>query len=824
MSKYRKGGENSTKEKDIKTKKIQSAFRKYQTKKNIKESAAKRIQSIFNKKTATKKERDLLKEKKSYKTKRRQDIILTESLKNTMTKPAITYKKTLPSLNYTNVTLNEPKFSSKKPFENVNFRGADFSGPNCRFVGTKIKESNFAETNLSKCSFKRSEVIKSNFNYANLTEVNVSGTKKKNTDFSNSSFKNALFVDIIFNKFINLDNTNIDGATFSGFNFLKLFPQEILNDIKIIKIRKQEIEEEESLYIFENKIFNRLKLKDLLNVGISFNNVVFNNSYIENMTLKLTGLEYNFFPHNKQLMFSKCKFNKSKIINSKLEYCIFNSTEFDKCILTKNNFNVSIITGCITSNECDFSSSSFNGAKLSNTSFEGSKLNACQFIPLLFSDGHEERTNFSEETIFTNCDLTYTTFQECEGLININFEGVKLDGASFSHLQLKDCNFKNASLNGIIFTAIEFDNCDFTNANRADRQIIFHPTCTGLETCSGLTNRELGYKDNKELLVYPEDVHQGFQVLEKNKLYNLILGYLPIEIRNKQSNIDDMINMSDFGEKLILSLKEIYMDKNKIIDKKYSENIKMLDECYDKRLKQFDYNKKIRDTEPPITWGKFLFFIFEYVKQQSEDYQKSYFVETIVESYTTYGDGGISCQIGIIERLIVKLRATIITILPIIKDNEKIIEYNKLLNVIDPTQKLPETIYELKNYISPEYINVDVTAEMRDEWFRLHNSESDKPFDKTTNSAEVINNYAEFLQEKLNYNKLTKNNKLIWYKKISNELVNMAVILFENNGINDMFGGGKYKGKFNIFKLNKKQFNKLWKKMNNKKVINTKSK
>ena len=828
MSKYRKGGENSTKEKDIKTKKIQSAFRKYQTKKNIKESAAKRIQSIFNKKTATKKERDLLKEKKSYKTKRRQDISLTESLKNTLTKPAITYKKTLPSLNYTNVTLNEPMFSTN-PFENVNFRGADFSGPNCRFVGTKIIESNFAETNLSKCSFQRSQAIKSNFNYANLTEVNVSGTEKKNTNFSNSSFKNALFVDIIFNKFINLDNTNIDGATFSGFNFLKLFPQKILNDIKIIKtkiikIRKQEIEEEESVYIFENKIFNRLKLKDLLNAGISFNNVVFNNSYIENMTLKLTGFNYKFFPHSKQLMFSKCKFNKSKIINSKLESCIFNSTEFDKCILTKNNFNASIITRCITSNKCDFSSSTFNGANLSNTSFKGSKLNACQFIPVMFAEGDQERTKFSEETIFTNCDLRYTTFQQCEGLININFEGVKLDGASFSHLQLKDCNFKNASLNGIIFTAIEFDNCDFTNANRAERPITFHPTCTGLETCSGLTNRELGYKDNKELLVYPEDVHQGFQVLEKNKLYNLILGYLPIEIRDKQYNIDGMINQSDFGENLILSLKEIYMDKNKIIDEKNGENIKMLDECYNKRLKQFDYKKKIRDTEPPITWGKFLFFIFEYVKQQSEYFQKSYFVETIVESYTTYGDGGISCQIGIIERLIVKLRATIITILPIIKDNEKIIEYNKLLNVIDPTQKLPETIDELKNYISPEHINVDVTAEMRDEWFGLHNSESDEPFDETTDSEEVINSYTYFLRKKLNYDKLTTNNKKIWHRKILNEISNMVVLLFENDGINYMFGGGKYKGKFNIFKLNKKQFNKLWKKMNNKKVINTKKK
>ena len=50
----------------------------------------------------------------------------------------------------------------------------------------------------------------------------------------------------------------------------------------------------------------------------------------------------------------------------------------------------------------------------------------------------------------------------------------------------------------------------------------------------------------------------------------------------------------------------------------------------------------------------------------------------------------------------------------------------------------------------------------------------------------------------------------------------MVELLFENDGINYMFGGGKYKGKFNIFKLNKKQFNKLWKKMNNKKVINTK--
>ena len=541
-------------------------------------------------------------------------------------------------------------------------------------------------------------------------------------------------------------------------------------------------------------------------------------------------------------MFSKCKFNKSKIINSNITSSMFIFTQFiesklfennfsatyfgdnnfNNCKLIKNNFNGTTFKQCITSNECDFSSSTFNGANLSNTSFEGSKLNACQFIPIIFIQGKQERNKFSEKTIFTNCDLRYTTFQQCEGLKNINFEGVKLDGASFSNLELKDCNFKNASLNGVSFIAIEFDNCDFTDANRDERPITFHPTCTGLETCSGLTNRELGYKDNKELFVYPEDVHEGFQILEKNKLYNLILEYLPEEIRNKQSNIDVLINEPDFGIKLILSLKEIYMDENKVIDKKYNKNLKILDECYNERLKQFDYKTKIRDTEPPISWGKFLFFIFEYVKLQSEDFQNSYFVETIVESYTTYGVGGISCQIGIIERLIVKLRVTIITILPTIKDNEKIIEYNRLLNVIDPTQKLPETIDELKSYIPPEHINVDVTAEMRDEWFGLHNSKSDEPFDETTDSEIVIDSYTDFLKEKLNYYKLTKNNQIVWYMKISNQIEDMVKLLFENEGITYMFGGGKYKGKYNIFKLNKKQFNKLWKKMNNKKVINTK--
>mgnify|MGYP003668540409 CR=1 FL=1 len=54
-----------------------------------------------------------------------------------MDKPVAEYKKILPTSNYTNVTLNEPTFS-KKPFENVNFRGADFSRANCRFVGSKI--------------------------------------------------------------------------------------------------------------------------------------------------------------------------------------------------------------------------------------------------------------------------------------------------------------------------------------------------------------------------------------------------------------------------------------------------------------------------------------------------------------------------------------------------------------------------------------------------------------------------------------------------------------------------------------------------------------
>ena len=130
----------------------------------------------------------------------------------------------------------------------------------------------------------------------------------------------------------------------------------------------------------------------------------------------------------------------------------------------------------------------------------------------------------------------------------------------------------------------------------------------------------------------------------------------------------------------------------------------------------------------------------------------------------------------------------------------------------------------MKNYKTPEYINVDVTQKMRDEWFELHNSKSKEPFDETSNITKVIISFNDFLKDKLNYSSLSDNDKLIFNNKIQLELNKMSELLDEGNGMDYMFGGSKYKCKFNIFKLNKKQFNKLWKKMNNKKVITTKKK
>ena len=193
----------------------------------------------------------------------------------------------------------------------------------------------------------------------------------------------------------------------------------------------------------------------------------------------------------------------------------------------------------------------------------------------------------------------------------------------------------------------------------------------------------------------------------------------------------------------------------------------------------------------------FLYSTLLYVEQQIPEFKELYVTDVIMESATTYGAGGLSCDRGINERFIIKLRNTMYMMmdLPEIKnDIDKIIEFNKILNAIDPTKTLPTTrdaIEAEREAPEREYIDFTVNQGMRDEWYEIHGAEGSEPFNEDTTINEAIASYEEFLKDKFNYNELDDQDKERYNREMREEIDNMRKLLDEGAGMTYLFLGGR---------------------------------
>ena len=830
-----KGGIGTSEKRKAATK-IAKIFKGQQTRKSIekKNKLATKIQTNTRKSIAKKIRLNEERRLESYK---REGTRNVDNFKKELTKGAPTYKKTLKNIDVEYGDYKNPPFS-RKPLEKLNFTGVDFSGDKCTFVGSKINNSIFSKSNLEKCNFTNATANNVKFNYANMAFVKLEGTlptgktPAKIADFTGSSFKHADMRQISVNNNTILQNTDITGAIFSSFSTIDKFPFTKSDPIKHVRITKFPgyhfpiITEISDKTFIKLNVTNIVLLTSFTNIDfidcnfdkLQFNQKSFNNCNFTNCTFN--AVEFDRFLIQ-DCTFTNCKFTKVKFRSSPRII----SSNFTNCNLMKIGLNETRLDQTVFT-ETNLTSATFNASDLRTTSFIKCKLNGIQCIPFGGNNGQIYPTLFSSETIFTESDLRASTFQNCSGLTNINFRGINLSHAVFTHLDLTDCNFANAVLNNTTFRRILFLNCNFTDSIR-DEPIIFIDSL-GLETNEGHTNIELGLDDAERIVIYPSDIHAAFNVANIKKLHTLLLEYVTqteIEqnpIPNTNNGIIDFITRTMFHIIDKINIPE-GADENltKIITDEKTTKLDGFNQCLIHRIRSYDYVNLRPDIKiPDLTWFKLIYLILLYVKQQSINFQDSYYSEVIVESYTTYGVGGLSCIRGINERFAVKLRHTMLVMLQsgAITDNTKIIEYNKIIMALDPTLKLPETLEELEN-IAPdeEYFEMTVKDEIRTEWFNLHNASSDDPFNEDSDIDMVMNSYKDFLKIKFNYNDLTEGQKIIYDEKIEPEYALMRELLVDGGGLDYMFvGGGRRRRKINVFSLSSKEFTKLFNKVHNK--------
>lgn len=739
---------------------------------------------------------------------------------------ATKYKKAIPTLDLKGINLKGVVLSkrvlngidlqkvdlTKATLNGTKLIGANLSGS--IFEQVTMKKSDLTNSICKKCNFKGAILNLSDFGNANLEGSVFELTTAFGTNFENANLKGCVFIRPGFG----YDGKPMKATNFKGANLdncktttMQIFSNIYLNNTEMVTFENIKLDPE---------IYQR--------IGVNISNITFKNSNFKQLQFtsfnrgqrnKINKVEFNnsvltdFIGHStdyNQVYFSECKMEKAdlracNIELSRFEDSILNRTTFTGCRFRDANlFNNNSMQNCIFTdvrglngivfNKIDLTSSSFNGTNLNRTTFKDCNLQGCQFIPILPAGARDFESIPSDLTnaVFDNCKLQSITFQSTLGLTRRNFEGQDLRRCSFSGCDLTGTIFRDCNLSECVFTNAFITDTDFTGSNRENT--IFDGAI-GREENETLIPAERGIQvegENDIPAIYPSDVHAAFRIIRKNNYYDTISSY----VNNWQTTKDSATGRSNDAFTNWVSRFLDNIINNTTENKDVLMNYK--NRCMRERLNLYNYKDNIvSGSNPRISWLLFLYATLLYVEQQIPEFKELYVTDVIMESATTYGEGGLSCDRGINERFIIKLRNTMYMMmdLPQIKNNiDKVIEFNKILNAIDPTKTLPttrDTIEAEREAPEREYIDFTVNQGMRDEWYEIHGAEGSEPFNEDTTINEAIASYEEFLKNKFNDNELDDQDKERYNREMREEIDNMRKLLDEGAGMTYLFLGGR---------------------------------
>ena len=732
--------------------------------------------------------------------------ISTLDLKGINLKGMVLSKRVLNGIDLQKVDLTKATLNGTK------LVGANLSGS--IFEQATMKKSDLTNSICKKCNFKGAILNLSDFENANLEGSVFEIGQMLGTDFQNANLKGCIFR----RPGLGYDGKPKQATNFKGANLdncktttMQIFENRHLNNSEMVTFENIELDAEIYGRIVVTLFyitFKNSKFKDLQ--FTSFNRGQRNK--ITEVTFDksvFTGFNGHSTDYNK-VYFLQCEMDKGDFRSCNIVSCqfvdsVFNGTNFTGSVFRDATlFNNNDMTRCIFTSvkglegqkmtSVNLTSSSFNGTNLSRVQFIDCNLQGCQFIPILPAGARDFQSTPSDLTNaeFDNCKLQSITFQSTLGLAGRNFQGQDLRRCSFSGCDLTGTIFRDCNLSECVFTIAFITDTDFTGSNRENT--VFDGAI-GREENETLTPAERGIQvegDNDIPAIYPTDVHAAFRIIKKNNYYDTISSY----INNWQAVKDSGTTTSNNAFTTWVSTFLDNVINNTTENKDVLMNYK--NRCMRERLNLYNYKDNIvSGSEPRISWLLFLYSTLLYVEQQIPEFKELYVTDVIMESATTYGEGGLSCDRGINERFIIKLRNTMYMMmdLPQIKNNiDKVIEFNKILNAIDPTKTLPVTREEIeveREKPEREYIDFTVNQGMRDEWYEIHGSDGSEPFNEDTTINEAITIYQEFLKNKFNYKELDDEDKDRYDREMRDELNKMRQLLDEGAGMTYLFLGGR---------------------------------
>ena len=353
-------------------------------------------------------------------------------------------------------------------------------------------------------------------------------------------------------------------------------------------------------------------------------------------------------------------------------------------------------------------------------------------------------------------DLSYTKLQGAN-LTGTNLTGANLTGATLygpaSNISVDE--IVKANISGAIFANVEWTSADISNLHFTGENSLTSIDSTTIKNgTTGIDDIYVIYHDA------PHEVHNKYyKLMSKEQSILRIIGNTDNETYESMALIEYII------QQFVVYLEEI---KDTLTEYEFENILQKYEVMFEKIFDLID--------ELNPRYKRLIYECVRFTFSQGSDFKEIYFKIFMDESCNAYGENGMSCSEGIIERFVLSIGSTVqvlCIIEPTCGDNPQYVELNKIFNT-DPVVyfnlHISEIIYPLYEEYTEKYseLKVHTTASLYPNYkYRYRGEIMRKIIDWVKQQDSLVQNP----QEINNQNRIVSLNLNTLIKKSTDELI-----------------------------------------------------
>jgi len=402
-------------------------------------------------------------------------------------------------------------------------------------------------------------------------------------------------------------------------------------------------------------------------------------------------------------------FMDAKLSGAKFIHADLTGASFKDAMLVGVDFKYAILINAILTN-----------AKMMRVDFTGADLTNAILTDSILTDAIVSGVSFR------GADLRWANLSGLD-LSGLDFSNTKLQGANLSGAIFSGANLSGATLYGpgsdngvdeIVKANISgtiFDNVEWTNADISNLHFTIENKLTSIDSTT-IKNGTGGIDDI--YVIYhdaPHEVHNKYyKLMSKEQDILRIIGNTDDETYESMGLIEYII------QQFVIYLEEI---RNPITESEFEEIRNPITESEFQNIlqKYEEMFEKIFDLIEELNprYKRLIYECVRFAFSQGKDFKEIYFKIFMDESCNAYGENGMSCPEGIIERLVLSIGATVQVLCiidPTCGENPQYVELNRIFNtepVVYFKLHSSEIIYPLYEEYTEKYSELNVPGNVK---------------------------------------------------------------------------------------------------------------